>query len=504
MKNKNYLILIIFILIFQSTEVHSQTILRCQISSGPPKSFHPFDAGTELITNYLNQIFDTLTHIDVNGKLQPRLAVSWERIGDHIYRFNLRKGVYFHNGERFDADAVIYTFNYFLKSNTKVDNRFYWGPIHNIKKVNDYSIEIRLSKSDSLFPFRLATVGHILPPKYHKKYGRKTFSLKPIGTGPFVFSGFKPDAPLKYIANVNYWQGKPQIDEIEFHFSESVNEAVQKLIKGELDFVSMVPGHKTFEIARSGVARPVKAIGHNSVVIVLNSKKEGILQNFQIRKSLSLGLNFSDVIKYGYSGNGRVAETLTHDGELFHPMNMRKPGYDIIKAKELLRQNNVKKGQPLKIFILKPLDDVGGIIEKQLEKLGFDPDIEYGSAEEEKKAVLYPNIEGNMPEIDMLISICSHRYANGSFPMLILTHSGGTWSMTHDPELDALLNNAVTASTEEAQIKYFKNASKYISDNHLIIPGFQLGEIYGLNNNFSYKPHVTGYVYFENVTRRVR
>lgn len=492
----------VFLLFVLSLSIHAgpEHVVRAYISSSPPQSLHPNDAGTELITNYINQLFDTLTFLDANGNLKPSLAVSWESIDKQSYLFQLRKGVKFHNGEDFNADAVVYTINLFLDPKERVDNKYYWGPISGVQKVDDYSVLIMLSKPDSLLPYRLATVGQILPPKYYSKVRRKKFCEAPIGTGPFIFEGHAANGKLVYRANSQYWDGKPQIDKIEFHFISSIDDAVNDLINGKLDFVSMVPGHYAKRLMQTGTVTPSKAIINNSAIVMLNTKKEGILKNPEVRQALRTGLNMDDIVKYGYNGNGRVTSALTYDGQLFHPDDLKKYTFDFEGARRLLKNAEIKDGTKLNILVIKPFDLVGGIIGKQLQRMGFNPIIHVGTAEDEKEAVLHPNKKGVAPNVDILVTTCGDRFANGAFPMIILMHSAGTWSVTNDKELDLLLDKAMTSTTSSEQIQYFRLASKFISDNNLILPGFQIGIVYGIRKPLKYTPHITGYIYFKNVS----
>ncbi|MBU0504354.1 ABC transporter substrate-binding protein, partial [bacterium] len=390
MTQKKIIITLIVLTCLISIDVFaSPNKIRANISSQAPVSLHPHDSGTELITNYINQIFDTLMYIDSSGNLKPGLASEWKQVDTKNYVFELRKNVKFHNGEKFNADSVVFTIQKLLDPKEKIDNRFYWGPISGVKKTDEYKVLITLSQPDSLLPYRLATAGHILPPNYHKEVGRAIFARKPIGTGPYRFVKRDSNQNIILKANPQYWNGKPDIDNVELFSSSSIDEAVDKLVEGDLDFVSMVPGHYTKELAKKKNVKTNKAIVNNSAILMLNTKKNGILRNPLVRKALRIGLNMNHIIKYGYSGNGKVTKTLTHENELFHPIQVKEYEFDLIKAKELLIKAGIEKNKEISVLAIKPLDMVGKIVFEQLKELGFSPKIYYGTAEDEKKAILY-------------------------------------------------------------------------------------------------------------------
>lgn len=195
----------------------AESRLRAFIGIDAPKSFHPMDCADGIMSDHLNTIFDTLFWIDYSGNLVPALGVEWKRIDPLTVQIRLRKNVFFHNGEIFDSKAVKYTFDIFTDSRIKVANRFYGETISRVEIVDGYTINIVTKVPDSLLVYRLATIGMILPPKYHSKVGMDYFSKHPIGTGPFKFVRVAPGGMVELQANDSYWAGRPSIDRLEFH-----------------------------------------------------------------------------------------------------------------------------------------------------------------------------------------------------------------------------------------------------------------------------------------------
>ena len=58
----------------------------------------------------LQYAYEGLTRYTKDYKIEPSLAVSWKQISDTQWRFNLRKGVKFHDGSPFTADDVVFSF----------------------------------------------------------------------------------------------------------------------------------------------------------------------------------------------------------------------------------------------------------------------------------------------------------------------------------------------------------------------------------------------------------
>jgi peptide/nickel transport system substrate-binding protein len=69
-------------------------------------SFDPLVCAEQPCIELLHNIFEPLVTTSPEHEIEPCLAVRWERRDDTTFRFELRRGVRFHNGERFDAESV--------------------------------------------------------------------------------------------------------------------------------------------------------------------------------------------------------------------------------------------------------------------------------------------------------------------------------------------------------------------------------------------------------------
>src|SRR5262249_12238172 len=147
--------------------------------------------------------------------IEPKLATRWERLSDTRFRFTLRRGVTFHNGEPLDADAVRFS----LLRASKTYGATAWFPeLERVAVVDPYTVDVVLKQPDSLFLYRLAHIGLVHPPKYFHEVGEVVFGRKPVGTGPFRFvrwNASKREIHLE--ANPRYWQkGYPKVRHVVY------------------------------------------------------------------------------------------------------------------------------------------------------------------------------------------------------------------------------------------------------------------------------------------------
>lgn len=481
----------------------SNKTIKGFIAINSPKSFYPNDSADGITSDHLNQIFEHLFWIDNDGNIAPALATEWKRLDDKTLQIKLRRGVLFHNGEKFDSNAVKFSVELFTNTSERSVNRYYGNNISHVDIIDDETINVITTVSDSLLVYKLATACAMIPPDYYQTVGKNYFSKHPIGTGPFKFVSLQPDKVLMLDAFENYWGGKVSIDRLEILYYASVDQATEALIKGDLDFVAHIPGKYSKAIQTNPDLRLVKKLTRQSIVLLLNTKKSGPLQSVDFRKALRDGVNNADVIKYGYNGNGHPTRLLSVRGEptYISELDARESDWDPSLMKRFLASHDDVKNTKFKMLITKPYDLAGSIVVSQMKALGLDIEATYGSDDDEQNAVLKKNIVGEEPEIDFLLSYCSHRYALGIFPLLVLMHSKGNWSLTSDTKLDELLDKAVGQFDMEEQMQLFLNAIEHIYDDALILPVFQLQDMFGMRNGIDYEPHITGYIYFKDIKK---
>src|SRR5215813_11107994 len=132
-------------------------------------------------------IWDQLIERDPDTfEYKASLATAWRWVDDLTLEFDLRRGVTFHNGQPFDADDVVYTFNFVVDPANKVLNMTNVGWMKSTEKIDQYKVRIHLKAP---FPAALEYVAGpmpIYPHKYFAEAGPQGMAPKPVGTGPYV------------------------------------------------------------------------------------------------------------------------------------------------------------------------------------------------------------------------------------------------------------------------------------------------------------------------------
>ena len=186
MNNKYFLKIFLILLSFIfSTIVLAKTGGSITIVQGPePVSLDPSIDINKTSINVQYTMFDPLINNNVNNNITPWLAESWKTVSPKQWRFSLRKNVYFHNNEKFNAESVKFSINVY--QNSKGEGSKFFKFIERVEVVDEYTVDIFTKTVNPIVPRTMAFL-HILPPKHYSKLGPNKFSNNPVGTGPVSY-----------------------------------------------------------------------------------------------------------------------------------------------------------------------------------------------------------------------------------------------------------------------------------------------------------------------------
>jgi peptide/nickel transport system substrate-binding protein len=201
-----------------------------------------------------HQIYEPLLHRDMQGQITPALATSWKALRDNpnVWRFELRKGVTFHDGAAFTADDVVYSFNR-AKMPTSAMKELLTS-IKEVRKVDDHTVDMETDGPNPLLANNLTNL-FILDQDWTEKNGAQapqdfasgetTFAAQNTnGTGAFMLVSRTPDQQTVLKANPDYWGKKEfalDVSEIIYTPIQSAATRVAALLSGEVDFIQDVP-----------------------------------------------------------------------------------------------------------------------------------------------------------------------------------------------------------------------------------------------------------------------
>ncbi len=301
----------------------------------PPSQGDPFKAGpgTPGIHTYA-AIFDALTRVDNNGVVRQRLATYWKSINSTTWRFTLRQGVKFSNGEAFNADAVIETINFL----TSVDGRktvigsTELPDVTGAKKISEYEINITTKITDAILPAKLAAL-YIVAPGAWKVGGEAGFAKAPVGTGPFKVDSISTTR-IELTAFKGSWRS-PKADKLIIIPLGDAASRLQALQSGQVNIVAAINPDQ-IAAAQSAKARVFSVPAPQVMSLAFNTMKSGPVTDIRVRQALNYAVNKEAIANSLLAGKGKAATQGTTPSVFGYNKAVDGYPHNPAKAKELL------------------------------------------------------------------------------------------------------------------------------------------------------------------------
>jgi peptide/nickel transport system substrate-binding protein len=255
-------------------------------NQGDALSLDPHSLNESLQLSVAANVYETLTGRNKDLSLAPLLATSWKQTSPNVWRFELRKGVQFHDGTPFTADDVVFSFA--RAKGDGSDMKATLSDIKEVRKVGDLAVEIETNGAFPILP-DVISLTMIMSKKWCEENGaakpvdkrkgiENTASFKANGTGPFRVRERQPDVRTVFTRNANYW-GKIEGNAQEIIFTPIANPAtrVAALVSGQVDVMEPVPVQDIARITASPNARVITGPELRTIFLGMDQKRDELL-----------------------------------------------------------------------------------------------------------------------------------------------------------------------------------------------------------------------------------
>ena len=331
---------------------------------GELKSLDPYSLNESFTLGMLGNVYEGLTKRNKDLKIIPGLATSWEIVEPTRWRFHLRKGVKFHNGEDFTADDVVFSADRTRDAGSNIKTRIEPAGT-NAVKVDDYTVDFILPSANPILHYEWDT-WYIMSKKWAEAHnsvgaqpstGQQTSyaALNTNGTGPFIITSHQAGVSTVYKKNPNWW-GKVEHNIDEAVFSTISNDAtrVAALLSGDVDWIDPVPLQDIQRINASGTAEVQQGpelrtifLGFDQTRPELKSssvKGKNPFKDVRVRKAFYLAIDEKAIADKVMRG-AAVPSALMISPLLFDlAEEFKRPAADPDQAKKLLAEAGYPKG----------------------------------------------------------------------------------------------------------------------------------------------------------------
>lgn len=436
--------------------------------------------------NILFQIYDGLVRQNAKGEFVPALATEWSNPDPLTWRFKLREGVTFHNGEVFDAKAVKASFDRALNPDFAAP---YYSRISHIKSVDIVDAQTIDFHTEAPFPTMLLSLYEasfpalIVPPVYAQQNGGADIGAKPIGTGPYRFVEWRKDEGVVLEANPDYWGGKPAIEKVVFRPIKETRTRIAELRSGGVDIAVDVPPEDVANL--EGGDTKVTAISSEVLYfLAFDTTRDTPLKDKRVRQAINYAVDVDAIQDALLGGMGeRIALTLPTNGFGYHADWTPYP-YDPVKARELLAEAGYPDGFTIPFMTRagRYLKDTE-IVEATagfLAEVGIQADIQYiepgvwGQISEAKKreGITFPGWSGRDPNLVWV-------------PLLT---TGAYQSYFSNADLDKLMSEGGSEIDPDKRRAIYDQAAIIIKEEAPHLPMLTPPLIYGLDAHLNWSP----------------
>ncbi len=331
------------------------------------------------------------------GKFVPGLADSWEVSPDaKQYTFKLKKGVKFHDGTPFNAEAVKFTLDRVVDPATKAgQSHDQLGPYDHTEVVDDSTVKVVMKQPYAPLLTNLNGYLGIVSPTAVQKMGLAEFARHPVGTGPFVFKEWVAKDHVTLVKNPDYnWPssyfkhtGPAYLDQVTFKVIPDQSVRAGTLKSGETQIIDDLDPLEYNTLSKDSKFVVInRGQPGSGFVLLLNTTSTGAISDPVVRQAMEYAVDREGVNKSVFQGLNKVAwSPLMRPTFAYDASTESLYSFDPDKAKQLLDQGGwaagadgvrAKAGQRLEInfpIISRPRDKaMAESVQASLRDVGID------------------------------------------------------------------------------------------------------------------------------------
>jgi peptide/nickel transport system substrate-binding protein len=418
------------------------------------------DAGLQYMANFFDGL---LQRKGPEGTLAPGLALRWEHPDILTWKFYLRKGVKFHNGNPFTAADVKFTFE--RLSNPEVSEFINTGKsIESIETPDDYTVIIKTKQPIPWFANNMHQI-FMMDKESTESRDPGDVMVKPIGTGAYKLEEWVKGSYVRMVANEDYWEGAPPIKKVEVRPIKESSTRFAALVSGQVDLVTGVPVELYDKVVADPKLKVISRPARRSIFLALGNQPGSPMADIRVRKAMYQAINEDEIIKKVMRGHAAPAAQIPDPPTIGYNSELKRLPYDPGTAKKLLKEAGYEKG--FSVTLTGPNDryiqdaQIAEAVAKYLAKVGITANLDV-----KPKSIFFPEVSAGKLEFYLI------GWFDGTFDMgrtyFKLGHTrneaqgygelnGASYS---DPEIDKLLESTVDMVDPQERGKVLQKLNK--------------------------------------------
>jgi peptide/nickel transport system substrate-binding protein len=417
-------------------------------------------------------LFDTLTYLDDKGVPQPKLAVSWDHSDDFkTWTFKLRRGVKFHDGTPFTAEAAKANFDRQKDPANKCRCAFYIAGIRDVQAPDELTLVYNLNDPSVNLPAILTVPSSnnaIQSPTAWKTKG-EDYNRNPVGTGPYILKSWTAGDRIVLEKNPDYWnKGHPYLDRIVLKPLPDAQSRFASLQSGEADIIwDDEADADNIQRAQKDPKLTVHTYAGSGAAVAAFNTKVAPFDDLRVRQALVMAIDRKKMSQALTNGLARPATNPYGDGSWVKCKDDGALPNDVEKAKALIKEY----GKPVEFKMIVTATprgrNTGQIFQQFWKQVGANVELE-----QIDQASFVPR--AFMRQFQ-LIGWRIVDFPDPDTQMYANFHTGSPVALANysNPELDKLLEHARTTADPQKRTEDYCAISRHINQQAIWYWTFQ-------------------------------
>ena len=323
---------------------------------GNLNTLDPYGINETTTLGLQGNVYEGLTKRDKDLKIIPGLAERWEVLdGARRWRFHLRRGVTFHNGNAFNADDVVFSFQRVQANNSQLSPRI--PPGTTIEKIDDFTVDFKLSSPNPILHFAWDTwymmdkewseANNAVLPAQPQDTTPRFASINANGTGPFRITEHTPGVRTVFTRHDGWWS-RPEhnLAQVIFTPITSAPTRVAALLSGEVDVIDPVPLQDVARINASANARVLEGPEIRTIYLSFDQMRPQLtassvtgknpFQDRRVRLAFYQAIDVNAIVRQVMRGAATPASTLISPILFPQASQIQRHPFDLAAANRLL------------------------------------------------------------------------------------------------------------------------------------------------------------------------
>jgi len=445
------------------------------------------------------QMLEALLERDQSLKLVPVLAAEMPKlVAPTTWEFKLRRGVKFHNGEDFNADAVKFSIERLANPANKLRGSSSFAPIDRVEVVDPYTVKIHTKKPWPTFLAHIALrQASIIPSKEYAGKDTAAVSRNPIGTGPYKFVRWAKDEEVVMEAFPGYWGGAAKIKTVVFKPIPDDAVRVAALQNSEIDVAVNIPPHLANIIEKHPKVYLSTAPSIRTIQLMIYTHQmdaqhkpigpyNGPTVDKRVRQAIAYAVDADEIVKGVMDGKAVRVPTMLTSLHFGYDPSLKPIKQDLAKTKKLLADAGFPNG--VDIVLNGPQGryvrdkEVAEAVTGQLTKAGIRTTLRTHEFVNYLNSMVYVHKAGPVWLIGW-----GHPTMDAEAIYVPLFKSPNIFVNWHNEDFNGMVEEAQTMMDEKKRLAQYQRINKLWIEEAPAVPLYQQIDLYGANKRLVWK-----------------